>query len=224
MLAVDLVEAFDRARRKAHRLQHLGVAGVAVRDRAARNGCLPCLGVDAARHDLAEQRQQGQHHGAGQGQAAEPGMEEIDECQVERDPGQVEQCAGPLPSEEAADGVDVAAALHRFSGRESEARHVDGDTMGDRRDLLVEARPDAHQHLRADDVEAALEKIEADRERRERHQCLDTAAGERPVVDLHHVERAGQGQHVDEARHHEEEKGDAAQSVGQPGSIALAGG
>ena len=60
-----------------------------------------------------------------EGQRAEPGVQEIDEDEIERHPGQVEQRARPLAAEEAAHRVDVAPALQRLGGRKAEPRHVD---------------------------------------------------------------------------------------------------
>ena len=144
--------------------------------------------------------------------APEQRMEEVDEGEIDRHPRQVEQRRRPLAAEEAAHGVDVATALQRFRGGEAEARHVDGDAMRQRRDLPVEPGADADQHLGADDVEAALEQVEADRQRRQHDQRRDAAAGQRPVVDLHHVERAGQRQDVDHPGDHEQEQHDAAKA------------
>ena len=80
---------------------------------------------------------------------------------------------------------------------------------------LVEPRAEADQDLRADDVEDALEQVEPDRQHRERQQCRNAAAGQRPIVDLQHVERAGQRQNVDDAGDDEQEDEDAAKSLRQ---------
>ncbi len=69
----------------------------------------------------------------------------------------------PLAAEEAAHRIDVAAALQRLGRSRSRARHVDRDAMRHRGDIPVEPRPDPHQHLRADHVEAALEDVKSDR-------------------------------------------------------------
>ena len=91
-------------------------------------------------------------------------MEEVDEREIDRHPRQVEQRRGALAAEEAADRVDVTPALQRFGGGEAEARHVDGDAVRQGRDLPVDPGADPHQHLGANDVEAALEQIEPDRQ------------------------------------------------------------
>ena len=213
MLAIGDVEAADGAAGKAHRLQHLGVARVAVGDGVARHRGLAGGEAEALGQDFADDGQHRQHEGAGEGQRAEQRMQEVDEGEIDRHPRQIEQRRRPLAAEEAAHRIDVAAALQRLRGREAEARHVDRDPMRQRRDLLVEPRADAHQHLRADHVETALEQIEPDRQRREQQQRRDAAAGQRAVVDLHHVERPGQRQDVDHAGDQEQEQDDAAKSA-----------
>ena len=95
--------------------------------------------------------------------APSSGMQEIDERQIDRHPWQVEQRRRPLAAEEAANRIDVAPAFESFGRREAETRHVDCHAMRQRRDLLIQPRADPHQHLGADDVEAALEEIQADR-------------------------------------------------------------
>jgi hypothetical protein len=83
--------------------------------------------------------------------------------------------------------------------------------MGDRGELLVEARTNAHQDLRAHHVEQALEKVEAYGECRKRHQRRHAAAGQGTVVDLEHVECAGQRKDVDDPRDAEEIDADSAE-------------
>ena len=147
-------------------------------------------------------------------------MQKVDEHQIDRHPWQVEQRRRPLAAEEAANGIDVAPAFERFGGREAETRHVDRHAMRQRRHLLVQPGADAHQHLGADDVEAALEEIQADGQARKDEKRRNAAAGQRPVVDLHHVERAGQRQHVDHSRNQEQEEHNAAESARQFRKVA----
>ncbi len=142
-------------------------------------------------------------------------MQTIREDQKDWHPGQIEQRYWALAAEEAAHGIDVATALEGLGVGEAETRHVDGDAMGEGRDPLVEARAHSDEHLRADDFEKALEEIKADGEHREGQQGRDAAAGERPVVDLQHVEGAGQRQDVDQSRHREQKHKDAAEASGQ---------
>ena len=174
---------------------------------------------------LADDGEHDEDQGAGEGQRAEHRVEEVDEGQIDRHPGQVEQRRGALAAEETAHRVDVAPALQRLGGGEAEARHVDGDAVRQGRDLAVDTGADPHQHLGADDVEGALEQIEPDRQRRQHHQGRNAAAGQGAVVDLHHVDGAGERQHVDHAGDHEQKQDDAAEALGQFGqALALRGG
>jgi hypothetical protein len=152
----------------------------------------------------------GQKHGAAQRQRAQQRMQDIDEDHEDRHPGQVEQRHRPLAAEEVAHGVDIAAAVERFRGREAVARHVDRHPVRQRRHLGIEPRPDPDQDLGTDDIEAALEHIQPDRQRRQHHERRHAAAGQRPVVDLHHVDRARQREDVDDPRDDEQEDNDPA--------------
>ena len=53
----------------------------------------------------------------------------------------------------------------------------------------------------AEHVENALEEIEPDGKDRQGDKRRDAVAGQDPIINLQHVERAGQRQHVDHARH-----------------------
>ena len=127
-------------------------------------------------------------------------MQKVDERQIDWHPWQVEQRRRPLATEEAADRIDVSSPFEGFGGRETETRHVDGHAMRQRRHLLIEPSAYTHQHLGANDVEATLEEIQADDQARKDEKRRNAAAGQRPVVDLHHVQRSGQRQHVDHSR------------------------
>ena len=92
--------------------------------------------------------------------------------------------------------------------------------MSQRRDLPVQPCADADQHLGTDDVEAALKEVEPDSEARQNQKRWNAAAGQRPVVDLHHVERAGQRQHVDHPGNQKQKQHYAAEAAGELGEIA----
>ena len=140
-------------------------------------------------------------------------MQKIDKYQIDRHPRQIEQRRRPLAAEEAANRIDVPSAFEGFGRREAETRHVDCHAMRQRRHLLVQPRADAHQYLGANDVEAALEEIQADDQARKDEKRRNAAAGQRPVVDLHHVQRSGQRQHVDHSGNQEQEQHNAAKTA-----------
>ena len=85
--------------------------------------------------------------------------------------------------------------------------------MGHRRDLAIEPGADPDQHLRSHDIEQALEEVQPDRDERQGDQRRHAATGQRPIVDLQHVERAGQRQHVDDARNPEQEEKYSAEAA-----------
>lgn len=157
MLCIGLVEAADGAACEAHRLEHLGVARVAVGDAVAFRRRLARGHDETAGHDFADHGEHDEDECAREGQRAEHRMKEVDEGQIDRHPGQIEQRRGTLAAEEATDGVDVPPALQRFGGGEAKTRHVDGDAMRQRCDLAVDPGANPHQHLGADDVEGTLE-------------------------------------------------------------------
>ena len=102
---------------------------------------MTALWVDCGKplgHQLGGDCKNGEHESAGQRQPAEPGMQHVDEDEVERHPGQVEQRNRPLAAQEAAHRVDVAAALQGLRRREAETRHVDRHLVRQRRDPAVE--------------------------------------------------------------------------------------
>ena len=81
-------------------------------------------------------------------------------------------------------------------------REPDDRGMDERAETPVEERGYPHDDAGADHVENALENIRPDQKRRERDQRRDTAAREHPVVDLQHIEGAGEHQNVHRARKH----------------------
>ena len=92
--------------------------------------------------------------------------------------------------------------------------------MRERRQAIVDTYTQPDQDLRPDDVQRPLEQIEADRQQRQRHQRLHRTAAERSIVDLQHVERAGERQHIDDAGDQEQGQDGYA---GQPGEVTKIG-
>jgi len=67
---------------------------------------------------------------------------------------------------------------------------------------LIEQRRRTDNHTRADQIKRTLEGIGADQKDREGHQRRHAPAAQDPVVDLQHVERAGEHQQIHNAREH----------------------
>ena len=188
MLAVGVVEAPHGTARKAHGLEDLRTARVAVGNGVARHRRLPGGKAETLRHDFANDGQNRKHKRTGERQRTQSRMQKIDKRQIDRHPWQVEQRRRPLATEEAANRIDVPSPFEGFGGRETETRHVDCHSMRHRRHLLIEPSAYPHQHLGANDVEATLEEIQADDQARKDEKRRNAAAGQRPVVDLHHVQ------------------------------------
>ncbi len=199
------VEAGHRPSGEAHRLEDIGIAGVGVRQSGAGDRPLLHLVGRAARQELGEDREAGKDAGAGQRQQAEHRVQQVDENQEQRHPGEVEECRQGRARNEGAHSVDVATPLQRFRRRIAKARHLDGDLVSQWGELGIQPCAGADEDLRADDVEHSLEEVEPDRQNGEGHQGRHTAARQGPVVDLQHVEGAGQRQDVDDAGQEKQE-------------------
>jgi len=81
--------------------------------------------------------------------------------------------------------------------------------------LAFKPGTETHEDLRAEHVEDALEQVKPDGQHREGKKRRHTAAGQGPVIDLEHVERAGQSQHIDDARDPEQEDRDPLELLAQ---------
>ena len=102
--------------------------------------------------------------------------------------------------EEVADLVEIADRLHAvglLGALERQRRDEVEDARGEH---LVEPGADAGQHLGADAVELALQDVGGKDDERDADQGRDAAARQHPVVDLQHVDRAGEHQKIDDAR------------------------
>ena len=114
--------------------------------------------------------------------------------------GMSNSAVGPMPDRKPRIWSRSRIGCRLSAGRAPLQRQRRHQLEDARRDQLVEARADAGQHLGAQRVEAALQKIGRQHDQREADQGRDAAARQHPVVDLQHVERAGQHQHVDHRR------------------------
>ena len=127
-------------------------------------------------------------------------MDEEADGQEHRDPGQVDDGDRARAGQKGADLIEVADRLGAVAGVPAGHGQADHRAMHRQGEALVEHRRGPHHHARADQVEHALEGIGADQEDRERNQRRHAPAAQDPVVDLQHVERAGEHQQVHHAR------------------------
>ena len=129
-LAFFSLNRADRPAGETHRLKHLCIAGIGIGDGIALYDRLVGRLGEPFGHQLSCDCKNDQHEGAGERQSAKPGMQEVDEYEIDRHPRQVEQRNRSLAAQETAHRVNVPATLQRLGGRKAEAWHVDGHLMG----------------------------------------------------------------------------------------------
>ena len=122
-------------------------------------------------------------------------MQEENDEDIDRRPGQIEDGMDARPGNELPEGVEIAQRLarrrralgRRFHGRRE---HAPGH-------LPVEAHARPREHARAHEVEAG-ERDEREEQHDGQHHQRDVAgARDHPVVDLQHVQRAGEVEQID---------------------------
>ena len=185
----------------AHGREHLGVAaaglGEPVSAHAVAGGG---LGRPLA-SGIGEEGERAEHGKAEEGRNADERMEQEADREIDRHPGQVEEGGGTGAGQEGADLVEVAqgqetVALARAFQRRTHDEIEDAPAQG-----LVQRGADPGEDAGADGLQHALEGIEHEGERAEADQGRHGAAGDHPVVDLEHEERAGEVEDVHEAAH-----------------------
>ena len=191
----SLIPALQQAGHHAHGPHHLGVAqahvgeGVVARRRGTR------LRHRALHAPLAEDGQGNEHDRRRQRKRAEQRMQEENDEDIDRRPGQIEDGMDARPGDELPEGVEIAQGLARrrralggrFHGRRE---HAPGH-------LPVEAHARPREHARAHEVEAG-ERDEREEQHDGQHHQRDVArARDHPVVDLQHIERCCEIEQVD---------------------------
>jgi hypothetical protein len=171
--------------RLEHGRSHGGIPGGRLRRQAAGT--------------LGQQGHREQHDAASGRSEPQPGMNQKADRQEHRDPGQIHDCDRAGAGEEGPDLIEVANRLRPLARMPVGDREADHRGVRAQRQALVEQRRRPRDQARADDVEHALERVSADQEHGERHQRRHAAARQHAVVDLQHVERAGQHQQVHDA-------------------------
>ena len=149
-----------------------------------------------ARQPVGDKGQRNQHQRPDQRREPEQRMEQVTDCEIERDPRQVEQRGRAEPGEIAAHLVEVAHRLQPVAARARPQRPARDDIVSARRERAVEPLADADKDAPTQNVEERLEQIEAADQRGEADQRRHAVARHHAVVDFQHEERAGQVQHV----------------------------
>ena len=101
----------------AHRDQHLGVTPAGGGQIVAPRGQRHRLLCRRARQELGDQRQRHQNDGADQSRDAEQPVKRKADREIERQPRQIEECAGPHAAEKRPDIVEVAQRLQALVAR-----------------------------------------------------------------------------------------------------------
>jgi hypothetical protein len=181
----------------AHGLQHLGVSAVGLGEPHPLLGQRDGLLRRTARLELRQNGQCDEQQRAHEGGEAKPDVENEADCEVQRNPRQVEEGRRTHAGQEGAHLVEVAhrlEAVPRPRTPKGQAGHRVVDAIGER---AVERRADPHQHPSADDVEDPLKGVERQGQHREPDEGRHAPARDDPIVDLQHVEGAGQVEDVD---------------------------
>ncbi len=150
---------------------------------------------------FGDQRQDHENDGADQRGRAEQPVEREADRQIERQPGQVEERAGPHAAEERADVVEVAQRLQALIAAAHHQRQAHDGFEHAGVEGLVERGADAPQDPSPDQVEPALGDVQDAGENDQADQRRHAAAWQHAVIDLQHENRAGQIQQIDHATH-----------------------
>jgi hypothetical protein len=199
----------------AHGVHGLGIAPACFREAVSRHRSGDGLFRRATRERLGEKRERDQEERPEHGDEADPRVEGKADGDVQGDPGQIEKGGRTGAGQEAADLIEIAQRLQavalssRLEGH-PQKRVINAAVQG-----LVEGRPDAGKDPTSDEIQDALEGVQPTHDDREPDERRDAAARQHPVVDLEHVERAGQVQHADgPAQEPDAEKGETARREG----------
>ena len=188
--------------RSGHSHCHDGLAAAAlgVHHDRAHPGVLRCGPRGAAAGAFGQQRHRKQRDAAGGRREAKPGMNEETDVEEHRYPRHIADGDGAGAGQEGADLIEVTDRLRALAGMPGRDGKADHGAMHSQGEALIEQHRRADDDTRADQIENALECVGADQEDREGDQRGHAAAAQDPVVDLQHVQRAGEHQQVHDAR------------------------
>ncbi len=121
--------------------------------------------------------------------------------QIERQPRQIEECARTHAAEERANIVQIAQRLEPLVAVADHQRQADDGLKHAGIEGFVERGPDTSEDSSPDQVEDSLRDVQSAGKDDQADQGRHTAAGEHPVVNFQHEDRAGQIEQVDHAAH-----------------------
>lgn len=127
-------------------------------------------------------------------------MQNEDHRDVDRRPGKIEDRMDAHSGDELAEGVEITQQL---TARPTETRRAIDDCRHDSSsDLLVETDAGARQHAGAYRVEPGQRQEGHQQGNGQHHQRNLAGARDYPVIDLQHVQRAGQIKQIDRQAEH----------------------
>ena len=195
-------------------LQHLGphahgfdgfvVAQVGVEEMQRLDAVRRCRRDVLAGAELLQRRQREQHGGGDDRVDRVPRMEEVQREQEDRRPRHVDEGQEAVARRELPHRVEVAQwlgriELHRMQAALGHAqRHPEDGVEHAWSHALVEQDADPHHGARAERLQAGVDDVQDYRRQGDHDQRGLVAARQDAIVDLHHVERRHQHQHVDE--------------------------
>ncbi len=216
VLAVGLAPDGADAAAHAHGVKHLGVAAAGLGENRPL-GAVPGGLLDRApRQSVGDEGDGDEDQRADGGGDADQRVEEEADREIERHPRQIEQRARTGTGQERPDRIEVAKRLHAVGAPRLE-RQPGEDVIDAAGERFVERDTDARKDAAAQDVEDALEGVERGGDDGEADQRRDAPAGDHPVIDLQHEERAGEVEEVEEHRHRRRaDEGAAARGQRRP--------
>jgi hypothetical protein len=122
----------------------------------------------------------------------------IHDGQVDRNPGRVEKRKEAVAGQELAQRVQIAQGLGRGVHAAACKRLFETRVEQALAQQRVQARTDPHHDPRPNPLQPTHRGQQEQHDQRQHQQGRQARAGDRPVIDLQHVERGNQHQQVDE--------------------------
>jgi hypothetical protein len=124
-------------------------------------------------------------------------VEQEDEGEVERQPGNIVDRRRAAARHELREGVEILHRAQLAPDRAQSVGHHRGERERRSRQLGIHVLSDTEQHTSAQPFQKAEEQIERQRQDCDRHKGRHRAADQHAVIDLKHEQRARQHQQID---------------------------
>ena len=196
VLPVRLIPSCGNAASHSHGDERLSIASARFRETVAHDGSLRRRLGGRAHEDLGEQRQRDQDDRAGERRKSDERMECKADCEIQRDPGQIEERHRAKARKIGADGIEIAQRLHAViltadAQWNSYERVVDAAT-----ERLVECAADPDKNSAPDCVEHPEGREQHRNENQQTDQRRHAAARQHAVVDFEHEHGAREHENI----------------------------